>query len=165
MSSHILNTMDSKFLTNHRQRVQVLDLISDWLPIKASVPQGAKVNEYCFKHGSTIWISIHPKPKSGIMSTMNLCPNSLKETIIKASNQVLIPSSLRAIVVGWNSMPTISVLWLPKLLKISTCSMYWAEKASRLKTQLQFIYPWYDLQLQIVVQYGTTLLPLTTLKR
>ena len=99
------------------------------------------------------------------MSTMHLSPNSSKETIIKASNQVLKLSSLRALVIRWNSMPTILMLWLPKLLNISTCSMYWAEKASRLKTQLQFIYPWYDLQLQIVVQYGTTPLPLTTLKR
>lgn len=95
------------------------------------------------------------------MSTMHLSPNSSKETIIKASNQVLKLSCLRALVIVWNSMPTILMLWLPKLLNISTCSMYWAEKASRLKTQLQFIYPWYDLQLQIVVQYGTTPLPLS----
>ena len=67
---------------------------------------------------------------------MHLSPNSSKETIIKASNQVLKLSSLRALVIRWNSMPTILMLWLPKLLNISTCFMYWAEKASRLKTRL-----------------------------
>lgn len=40
------------------------------------------------------------------MSTMHLSPNSSKETIIKASNQVLELSSLRALVIGFDAMVT-----------------------------------------------------------
>lgn len=68
------------------------------------------------------------------MLTMYLCSKGSKETIIWTSNQVLIPSSLGALVIGWNSMLAILMLLLPKLLNNSTCSVYWADQALRLKT-------------------------------
>lgn len=109
-------------------------VIRIWLPIKAGVPQGTKLSPILFLvMFNNLIIST---PKICIWKYINKV--TLSKGLQRKSNSN-IQSSVDTII-SWsssncmNSMLTILILLLSKLINVSTYSVYWPEQPSRIKT-------------------------------